>query len=158
MRLYFLRHTDADSGFDDAARPLSALGRKQAEALGRFCHQAGVELDGAFASPLLRARQTAEVFLNACAASDHVKLKAADELLNEASEESFHEFLDGLGGFRRVLLVGHAPVLAERVRAMLGMGNEEALKLSKGGLACVRTDDYRTGSLKFFISPKLLHV
>jgi phosphohistidine phosphatase len=157
MKLYFLRHTDAEDGIDDADRPLSPMGRQQAEALGDFCRRAGVNLDGAFASPLLRARQTADLFLRACGTSKEIRLETADELLNETSDESFADFLDRLRGRKHVLLVGHAPVLAARVRALLGM-DDAALRFSKGALACVRTEDCRIGTLKFLISPKVLAV
>ncbi|HLZ72924.1 MAG TPA: histidine phosphatase family protein [Dehalococcoidia bacterium] len=47
------------SGRSDVA--LTALGRRQAKALGRRLR--GFEIDAAYASPLLRARQTAEIAL-----------------------------------------------------------------------------------------------
>jgi hypothetical protein len=50
----------------------------------------------------------------------------------------------------------HAPTLAERVGRLVGLSNPEALKLPKGGLLCVETEDRRSAVLKFFITPKLL--
>ena len=57
-----------------------------------------------------------------------------------------------------VLLVGHEPSLSARVRRLLGLERAEALELSKGALACVKTADRRTGSLKFLLTPKSLGV
>ena len=59
---------------------------------------------------------------------------------------------------KHALLAGHAPSLAERVRQLLGITNPETLKLPKGGLACLETEDRRAATLKFFVTPKLLGV
>lgn len=153
MRLYFLRHAEALDGDDDAARPLSPHGKEEVKAIGRFLKAAGIEFDAAYTSPLLRARQTAEIVQQICGSS---KLEMADELLNEASASQFEQWLRDLPERKRVLVVGHAPSLAERVRWMLAVANPEALKLPKGGLACVDTEDRRTGALKFLVTPKSL--
>jgi phosphohistidine phosphatase len=153
VRLYFLRHADALAGADDAARSLSPRGWKQARRLGRFLEEAGVVFDAGYSSPLVRACETAEVVLNCCGAS---QLKKVDVLANEASPKRFEAWLRALPEVEHVLLVGHAPTLAERVRAMLGLEVESALSLPKGAVVCLETEDQRTAALKFFVTPKLL--
>jgi phosphohistidine phosphatase SixA len=64
--------------------------------------------------------------------------------------------LQQLPEHKRVLLVGHSPSLPERVRRLLGMREMEAIKMPKGALVCVKTDDGLNGRLKFFVTPKLL--
>ena len=153
MKLYFLRHADALEGGDDAARPLSPLGKKEAREVGRFLKRAGIEFDAAYSSPLVRARATAEIVVEICGST---RLEIADGLLNETSPAHFDEWLKHLPSAKHVLLVGHAPSLAERVRRLIGLTNPEALKLAKGALACMETEDRRSAALKFLITPKLL--
>jgi phosphohistidine phosphatase len=158
MRLYFMRHADALDGIDDTARPLSPRGWKQAKEVARFLKTAGIRFDAAYSSPLVRARETAEAVLTICGAVEPDDLKLEAALRNEASARQFAGWLRNLPEARHVLLVGHAPSLAEHVRALLSMGDPEALELSKGGLACLETEDGRTAVLKLLLTPKLLGV
>lgn len=61
MRLYLVRHGKAEFGPDDAARPLSARGRADIEAMAK--HLASMQLDPPriLHSGLARARETAEI-------------------------------------------------------------------------------------------------
>jgi len=155
MKLYFLRHADALDGADDAARPLSPHGRKEALEVGRFLKRAGIAFDAAYSSPLVRAKETAEIVLNVCGST---KLEFTDALLNETSDAKFDEWLKGIPDARHICLVGHAPSLAQWVRQLLGITGTEALKLPKGALACLETENRRTAALKFLVTPKLLGV
>ena len=79
-----------------------------------------------------------------------------DVLANDATQKRFEAWLRALPELEHVLLVGHEPTLAERVRALLGLENEGSLSLPKGAVICLETEDQRTASLKFFVTPKLL--
>jgi len=156
MKLYFLRHTEALDGMDDAARPLSGRGRRQAEAIGEFLERAGIAFDAAYSSPLVRAWQTAEWVLRRGGGVEPDCLQRVDALLNETTARGFEGWLRSLPEARHVLLVGHNPSLSERVNALLGMPEHGGLDLPKGGLACVGSPDGRGGALKFYVTPKLL--
>jgi len=158
MKLYFLRHADAVPGMDDAARPLSPLGQKQSRRLGRFLKEAEIEFDAAYSSPLARAKETAEIVLKSVGALSPRKLRKDDALLNETLQAQFDEWLKDLPAADHVLLVGHAPTLAERVCHLLGASGADALKLPKGAVACLDTEDRQTASLKFLVTPKLLGI
>ncbi len=119
MKLYFLRHADALSGMDDEARPLSSEGIKEAKLLGQFFKKLGVRFNAAYASPLVRAKETAEIVLSV--ASQQIRLEMAEALRNETSEKVFEKWLQGLKVFEHLLLVGHAPTLAERAGKLLNL-------------------------------------
>jgi len=155
MKLYFLRHADALEGADDAARPLSPHGKKEALEVGRFLKRAGIEFDAAYSSPLVRAKETAEIVLDVCGSA---KLDLTAALLNETAEAVFEEWLKEIPDAKHVCLVGHAPSLARWVRQLLGVTAPDALKLPKGALACLETENRRTAALKFLVTPKLLGV
>lgn len=156
MRLYFLRHADALDGDDDAMRPLSPKGKDQCRRLGQWLQRAEIDWNAAFSSPLLRAQQTATLVLQAADSRLAGQFKEASALLNETSGTAFSRWLRGLLQYESVLLVGHAPTLAERVRELLSVKSEGALSLPKAGLACVETDDGRDGALKLYLTPKVL--
>lgn len=156
MKLYFLRHADALPGAEDAARPLSPLGRKQSRKLGRFLRKAGIEFDAAYSSPLVRAHRTADIVLKTLDSLPPRKLQITDALLNETSQARFDQWINDLPQADRVLLVGHAPTMDDRVCRLLGVSRGDLLRLSKGALVCLETDDCRVASLKFFVTPKLL--
>src|SRR5262249_29784833 len=68
MDLYLIRHAEAvalgEQGIaDDADRPLTEAGVKEARALGRELRRRGMTLDKLVTSPLLRAKQTADGIL-----------------------------------------------------------------------------------------------
>ncbi|MEO8427458.1 MAG: phosphohistidine phosphatase SixA [Verrucomicrobiota bacterium] len=156
MKLYFLRHAEALPGEDDEARPLSQTGKKEALSLGRFLKHAGIAFDAAFSSPLVRARQTAEIVLKISGDVSPAELSLTEALQIETSQKTFERWLKDLPEAKKVLLVGHEPTLSERVRRLLTIASAERLNLPKGGLVCVDSEDRRTGCLKFFVSPKIL--
>lgn len=158
MKLYFLRHAAALDGADDAKRPLSPTGRRQARKLARFLRRSGTAFDAAFTSPLVRARQTTSIVLNITNESQPLQMQETAALLNETEPDTFADWLVRLPDAGHILLVGHEPSLSAHVRRMLGLERTESLELSKGAVACVKTADKRTGSLKFLLSPKSLGV
>ena len=60
-QLILLRHAHAESagaGEDDAGRPLSATGREEAQAAGKWLREHGIHPDRVLCSPTTRTRQT----------------------------------------------------------------------------------------------------
>ncbi len=83
--LFLIRHGQASYGETDYDR-LSARGRDQAAALGRFL--AGARLTGLYAGPLVRQRQTAEVASEAAVAAGRA-LPDAEALPELAEYQAF---------------------------------------------------------------------
>ena len=156
MKLYFLRHAEALDGADDARRPLSPAGCEQAHQIGLCLRHSDVAFDLAFTSPLVRAQQTLAIVLASTNGARPVQAQETPALLNETDADAFADWLVQLPDANHVLLVGHEPTLSARVRRMLGLKRAEALELSKGAVACVKTVDQRAGTLKFLLTPKLL--
>src|SRR5680860_275173 len=59
--IWLLRHAQAEDGSPDAERRLSAIGERQARAVGAALAVLGVELDACLTSPRARARDTARL-------------------------------------------------------------------------------------------------
>ena len=153
MRVFFLRHAHALDDPNDAIRPLSDRGRKQCREVGKFLRKASIRFDRAYSSPLLRATQTTEEVLKAMGPGRKPRLEEVDVLLNESA--LFPGWLARLPDVDTVLLVGHAPSLPEHLARLIALPDPGRVNLPKAGLACVETEDRRTGILKLFVSPKL---
>jgi phosphohistidine phosphatase len=154
--LYFLRHADAGApeGWrgDDAQRPLSPKGVRQAERLAAFLGGIGFAPDVIVSSPKLRAVQTAETLAAAVSRPGTTD----DRLAGGFTIDGLASLLDKLPGGRRVLLVGHDPDFSSVVSTLC---DAKGIRLSTCTLARVDLDDRPAagrGSLRWLIPPDAL--
>lgn len=144
MRLYLLRHgTASDVAANDAERELTREGEEEAQIAGLALAKLGVKLSRVLCSPLLRARQTAEIAARAMKFRGQVEL--VDELTNGTSTPTLLKMLQSYSPEEEVLLVGHMPSLSEHLAALIGSKTPQGLPLGKGSVACIDTDDMRPG-------------
>ena len=112
VRLYLVRHAKAAPGDPDELRPLTAEGREQARLLaGRL---AAEQPEAVVTSPLLRARETAELLARACG----LQAEPDDRLAPGATPDEVRATAAGRG--ERVVVVGHQPDLGRVVAALTG--------------------------------------
>jgi len=112
--LDLLRHGEAaaSSADGDTARPLTARGEAALERLARHLAATGAGWDRVFASPLLRARQTAKILHGSVAGAPEPEIM--EELVADSEPEEVVMALrsqEAVSG--RVLLVGHMPLLGD---------------------------------------------
>jgi phosphohistidine phosphatase len=117
LRLFLIRHADAESGEPDESRRLSPEGREQARALGKRLADEGVRPDAVLTSPLLRARQTGDALAEALACTS----EPSDALAPGASATTVQSAIEGRG--ETVIVVGHQPDCGQ-IAAELGDGTE----------------------------------
>ena len=103
MRLYLVRHAEAESGDPDELRTLSARGREQAREVGERLAADGVRPDAVLSSPLLRARETADAIAKATGAT----AQPDERLAPGATAEDVRSSVAGRG--ETVVVVGHQP-------------------------------------------------
>jgi phosphohistidine phosphatase len=152
MDLYFLRHGDAgpaSAATPDEARRLTGRGRREAEAVARALHRAGLRPEAILTSPLARARQTGEivqeVFGITPRADDRLGsgcgLGAIQSIVSERSEQ-------------RVLFVGHEPDLSTIVGRLIGSAR---VQMKKSGFAHVQVERVEPGQglLVWLLTPQL---
>jgi len=134
VTLYLLRHGDAiEIGYDDAERPLSQVGEQQASVVGKFLRASRISLDRIISSPLVRAKQTADLIhdelgTKVCSTSEYL-VPGADQRqliahIHQLSEAS-------------VLLVGHEPQLRTFLSTLVTGTPHAEFALRKGTLASV---------------------
>ena len=129
--LWLLRHGDAEAhGIrEDFDRRLTPRGVRQARTAGVALARLGVRFDLAFASPRVRALETARL---ACAALG-IEPVVHDALAGGFDARDAGQLLEAVRADGTVLLVGHEPDLSQLVAALSG----SRIDMKKGGLACV---------------------
>lgn len=128
-QLWMLRHGEAvpHDSKPDHDRELTPYGRTQAEAAGRALAALGAELEACYASPKVRAWQTASL---ACAAL-RVDPVRDDALANGFSRTDALALVEAHDG--DVLVVGHEPSFSQVVYDFTGA----RVDFKKGGLFAV---------------------
>jgi phosphohistidine phosphatase len=158
MDLYLIRHADAlalgERGItDDEQRPLSEKGERQSEAMGRFFKARGITFDRVVSSPLVRARQTAEIMLKASGIALEITL--TDSLTPNARPKKAARYLAKTGG-EKVAVVGHLPHMAYFAAWLVG-GKKAQFEFSKAGVALVTSGDSPikgNGVLNWLLTPE----
>ena len=163
MKLYILRHGEAversDADYkDDAKRPLTPKGIQRTKSLAHALRQLGITFDVILASPLVRARETAEIMERGLRL--HGRLELTDHL---APDGELRKLVAQINGIRpapkSVLLVGHEPHLSGIISLLCTGGQGLALTLKKGGLCRLEVEHVscdRCASLEWLISPRVL--
>jgi phosphohistidine phosphatase len=142
MEFYLLRHGAAvepgTKGYEvDANRPLVAKGRKQIRHVVGALKEMDVRFDAIFTSPLLRARETAELLAAGMKSSRLIQI--VDELIPGTPPEKLIRRIIGMKKMpKRILCVGHEPDLGELASWLLTGAASGRFPLKKGGL--VRLD------------------
>jgi len=159
MRLYFLRHGQADwPSWDksDDERPLNKKGIKETHRVAKFLKRLGVKPDLILSSPLPRAIQTAQI----AAKELEVPLVEEADLSPCSTPEKLHALVKKYEE-DSTMVVGHEPDFSNMLASLTGAH----LKLAKSGVARVdlgegmeaRPEKWR-GKLVWLIPPKAMEV
>jgi phosphohistidine phosphatase len=161
VELYLIRHgLAAERGEaypDDTKRPLIHKGivrlRSEARALARL----GLTFDQIVTSPLVRAKQTADVFAEAL--SPHPPVALSDALAPSGTPVAVIEELAKYARRARVALIGHEPNLGELAARLIGA--RRAIEFKKGAICRIDVaalSPTRPGALRWFAPPKMLRM
>ncbi|HEX5216922.1 MAG TPA: phosphohistidine phosphatase SixA [Vicinamibacterales bacterium] len=157
--LYLIRHAIAHERGpkwpDDTKRPLTRAGIAKMRRAAKGLVAAGVKVDLVLSSPLVRARQTAEIV--AAAFKRPPKIVEASELAPDQSAEAVVELLARQKRGRAFALVGHEPDLGQLAAWLVGAARPFPFK--KGGTARIDVDDQPVqggGQLVWLATPGLL--
>jgi phosphohistidine phosphatase len=131
VRLYLVRHAEAEPGDPDELRRLTPEGKRQARVLGEQLRGDGLKPDAILTSPLLRARETGDELAMALGTNP----EAEERLAPGATADGLRGAVEGRG--ENVVAIGHQPDLGQIVAALTG---EPEPRLPAGGLAVVDLD------------------
>jgi phosphohistidine phosphatase len=157
--LYLVRHAIAaergDEWPDDRKRPLTERGIGRFKEVVRGLRTLDVAIDEIFTSPLVRARQTADLL--AAGVEGKPAVKTLDALAPGHAAEVVLAQLVKAAKRRRIALVGHQPDLGELAAVL--MGATRPLPFRKGGVCRIDVQGLsreRAGVLQWFVPPKVL--
>jgi phosphohistidine phosphatase SixA len=155
FELYLLRHADAGDPAawkgDDALRPLSEKGEKQARRIGRLLADSGFKPDAIVSSPKVRALKTAEIFGHAVG----VAVDVDDRLGGLQDLDELGDVVVAHGG-SRVVVVGHDPDFSELAAELAGVGR---LPMKKGAIVRIDTSlplRAGRGTLRWLVPPDIV--
>lgn len=157
--IYLVRHAiAADRGTrypDDSARPLTRKGIDRMRAVVKGFESLGPGPDLILTSPLVRARQTAELLVNGLSPSP--RLVVEETLAPGHPPSEVAAALEPHTSRRSVALVGHEPDLG--LLAAWLIGSREPLVFKKGGIARIDVKSIppgQDGALVWLATPAML--
>jgi phosphohistidine phosphatase len=159
MDLLVLRHGDAGRSSrlpGDSKRSLTNEGKQEVTDLSYGIQSLEIKFDHIFSSPLLRAKQTAEIVVKSIKYKG--KIEEIDSLKPEGNRLEFYSVLSKLKQDSVVLVVGHEPYLSEMISEGISQSGCR-INLKKAGLARMRilsTLPKIKGELRWLLTPKLL--
>jgi phosphohistidine phosphatase len=161
MEIFLLRHGQAvqrgTPGFeDDAARPLTPKGRKQLKRVTRAMVAMGLEFDLLLTSPLLRARETAEVVATVLKVGK--RLQTCEALSADREPAALIRALQRLKPVpESLLLVGHEPFLSRLISQLVTGGPDLEMDFPKAGLCKLKLEKWHAGKcarLAWLLTPQ----
>jgi phosphohistidine phosphatase len=159
FELYLIRHGLAGERGpewpDDSKRPLTEEGISRLRKEARGLRELGVSFDVIVTSPLVRTRQTADVFAEVL--TTKAPVVSSDALAPAGAPAAVIQEIARHARKGRVALVGHEPNLGELAAHLIHA--RSALSFKKGGICRIDFEvppPKGVGSLVWFLPPKLL--
>jgi phosphohistidine phosphatase len=157
--LYLVRHGLAeergDAWPDDTKRPLTDEGISRMRKAARGLARLGVSVEVVLTSPLVRARQTAEILAGAL--DPRPSLVNVDSLAPDGAYAAVVADLEKHARKTRLALVGHEPMIGELAARILG--SRHPIEFKKGAVCRIDIDDLPPagpGDLRWMLTPKIL--
>lgn len=157
--LYFVRHGLAeergDAWPDDNKRPLTDEGMSRLRKAVKGLSRIGVSVEVVLTSPLVRARQTAEIVAGGL--DPRPSIINVDSLAPAGSYAAVLADLEKHARKCRLALVGHEPMMGELAARLVG--SRHPIEFKKGGVCRIDVEDLPPagpGDLRWMLTPKIL--
>jgi phosphohistidine phosphatase len=157
MKLFVLRHgiaEDVSPSGADADRRLTETGKSKLRRVLARAREADVRPATILASPLVRAKETAEIARMELGFADEAVV--TDKLVPWGPVAELWEELRALQKLSPLLLCGHNPQLSEFVSAVVG-ARAWGVDMKKGALACLEIETFGAeprGTLVWLLTAK----
>lgn len=159
FELYLIRHAIAaergDAWPDDSKRPLTDDGMTRMRKAARGLARIDVTIDVILTSPLVRARQTADIV--AAALEPRPSIVTLESLAPGATYAALVGDLEKHARKSRLALVGHEPGIGELAARLVG--SRHAIEFKKGAVCRIDLDQIPPagpGHLRWFMTPRIL--
>ena len=136
MRLYFLRHGDAELGgsVNDSDRDLTLEGVEEVECAARSVRAMKLTFTSILSSPLDRARQSAAIVAKQYPA---VQPQVFEQITPTSDPQNLFHELHSYPRDSRILLVSHEPFISHCIATLISGSNQPRISIKKASLACV---------------------
>ncbi len=159
MEIILVRHAkaearDANSWPDDDQRPLTAEGRAEQRAAARAMKKMGIKFDFLLTSPLLRARETADLLARGYRWSEAPQV--VEELGHGYAVGAVVKLLAKFPPASTVAMVGHEPDLSDLTGALTTKDGRLSIAVKKSGVVGIEFDgpaEAGKGTLLFHLKP-----
>ena len=159
MELILIRHAkaesrDANSWPDDDQRPLTVEGRAEQRAATRTMKKMGIKFDFLVTSPLVRARETADIVAKGYRWTEAPQV--AEEVGHEYSVGAIVKLLAKFPPNATVALVGHEPDFSDLASAMISKDRDARIAVKKSGVVGIEFDgaaEAGKGTLLYHLKP-----
>jgi phosphohistidine phosphatase len=157
--IYLIRHGVAEargaSWPDDTKRPLTQEGISRMKKAARGLARLDIDVDVILSSPLVRARQTADIV--SAELNGHPPIVNTDALAPGVDPATVVAALEKHSRKKRIALVGHEPGLGELAARLIG--SRHAIEFKKGAVCRVDLDEIPPGgpgNLRWMVPSKFL--
>jgi phosphohistidine phosphatase len=158
-KLYLVRHGIAadrgDEWPDDSKRPLTSKGAARMRQIAKALRELNVTVDVVLTSPLVRAKQTAQLLVDGLKPAP--ALAVVQALVPGTAPAQVAEALGEFRKTRRLAIVGHEPSLGEFAAWLVG--SKTSIPFRKGGVCRIDVVAFPptgTGELVWLATPKML--
>jgi phosphohistidine phosphatase len=135
--LFFLRHGEAGMNFpSDFERELTDGGIGASHSIGEFCKKAGVTFTHVITSPLIRAKQTAQVIVKKFPG---IEIEESKFLTPDSDSKNLFNFLQSFTSGSKVLLVTHEPFASSCISTLISGTETVNITMKPTSIACVET-------------------
>lgn len=161
MHILLIRHAIAaplgKPAKRDEDRPLTELGTRRFRKVAQALREIAPKPRAILTSPLVRARQTAEILAEVWADADSAQRVALEDALIDGDWDGICRALDAFHGDDTVVLVGHESWISKVTARLLDAKAGRAFAFRKGGVAFVEVEEPRAGhgTLLWFIPPRV---
>jgi phosphohistidine phosphatase len=164
MKIYLVRHGIAgDHVFGspqaDAQRKLTSEGKAETKRVAQGVKCLGVKPQLIVSSPLVRAKETAEIFQTVFSVKEEMKI--IDALAPGGTPSSVYKSVKLLlkAAFaEEIMLFGHEPDMGNLAGNLLSFGSDLDIPFKKSGVCRIDVSDIpptQPGVLKWFVTPKI---
>lgn len=154
MKIYCVRHGEAETPDVNPERPLTEQGYIDVERVARFMGEAGLHVDHMLHSPKQRAVETAKIFAKYLNAD---QVNECDSLLDEDNDvEPLVSMMPAWHG--DTMLVGHLPFMYKFVSALV-LNQQDyypIVNYPPGTVICLDQYDSQRWVISWLLGPQLL--
>jgi phosphohistidine phosphatase len=159
MEIYLMQHGQALPKEQDPDEGLSPEGEERIHTSGKALKKMGIRFDAILSSTKKRSKQTAAIVAEELDFPVE-KIIATEKVKAMTPAEETVQALAELSGYKKVLITGHLPSLAEVASSLLTDGSKATVEFKNGGCCRIDVEEVPThsGRLSWCLTPEQLYL